>query len=191
MLIIGIYGKMGVGKDYLATKLSNHLTEHCTSNLIMSFADQLKVNAIMAYDKKFENVFITKTGEDRKFLQEYGEKQRNICGKSIWIDYLNTWIKIYKMRNIKVVIIPDVRYLNEIHYIKQKNGIIVKIDAPYRNYKKMMEENLGNEKDIEQISSHASENELNNIQDSTFDVIIDNNDLDTNILKVLKNEIFS
>ena len=146
-MIIGISGKMGTGKDYIAENyimpyIENKLKEKC---LILSFADMLKINLMVRHDIKLNELYGgRKTQEIRKLLQIEGtEKGRNIYGEDIWVRYLEAWYELHKSRGIKYIIIPDVRFKNEYDFIKKNNGIVFRINAPNRNEKRLREE--GNE----------------------------------------------
>lgn len=177
MLLIGLCGKIGVGKDFIAKKLSNYLIKHRVSNVILSFADQLKINSMIGFEKTFEECFISKTESSRKFLQTYGTGCRDEYGENIWIEYLEAWINVLSMRNVKIVIISDVRYKNEFDFIKSQNGMLIKIDAELRNFSKIFEETNGNSEKLKEIQQHVSETTMDNFPDEIYDIIVDNNDI--------------
>lgn len=184
---IGLCGKMGTGKDYIASNIILPFLEKVLSKkvIVWSFADQLKVNAMVENGLKYEDLYIAKTKESRNLLQQKGtEKGRNIHGKDIWVRYLDAWSKILQHKGYEFIIIPDVRFIEEIHYLKAKSGVIFKIDAPYRNQERLKTENT-----IE-ISQHASESNVDQIGDDKFDLIITNdkdNFVDTvSILSLVK-----
>ncbi len=177
-MFIGISGKMGSGKDYIAENyikkyIEEELKEKC---ITISFADMLKINLMVRHDIKLNELYGgRKTQEIRKLLQIEGtEKGRNIYGEDIWIRYLEAWSELHKSRGIKYIIIPDVRFKNEYNFIKKNNGIIFRINSPNRNDKRLREEGDIN---YEIIKNHLSEIELD---DFKFDIII-NNDNDINI----------
>lgn len=187
MKYIGICGKMGTGKDYIASNIimpyiDTILLKKC---IIWSLADQLKVNVMVENNVKYDELYIAKTRESRKLLQEKGtEMGRNIYGKDIWVRYLDAWSKVLQHKGYEFVIIPDVRFIEEIEYIKQKHGLIFKIDAPNRNKQRIEKE------DTFETQFHASEISLDSMSDDCFNCIINNDDskfLDTaTILRFVK-----
>lgn len=177
MILIGLCGKIGVGKDFIAKKLSNYLIKHRTSNVILSFADQLKINSMIGFEKTFEECFVSKTQSSRKFLQTYGTSCREEWGENIWIEYLEAWIKVLSMRNVKIVIISDVRYKNEFDFIKSQNGMLIKINSDLRNFSKIFEETNGDSVKIKEIQQHVSETNMDNFPDEMYDILVDNNDI--------------
>ena len=145
-MIIGIAGKMGCGKDYICNNLIVPLLKkQGLSFLQVSFADQIKVNVMTKNDVSFEDVYVSKSVNTRRLLQIEGtENGRNVLGENVWINYLDNWITVYKSRGIEHFICTDVRFKNELEYIKKSGGIVIKIDAPERNYLRLYRESEGN-----------------------------------------------
>jgi hypothetical protein len=174
-MLIGICGKLGVGKDFITTNYIIPLLEKRGGKYLqLAFADQIKVNVMSKKNIPYEDVYENKTTESRILLQNEGTEERNRIGQNIWTDYLDNWIKVFKSRSIEHFIISDVRFRNELDYIKKNNGILIKIIAPKRNLKRLMNESNGNQEVIDQISSHRSECDLDNVDDSMFDIVIYN-----------------
>lgn len=181
-MLIGITGKMGTGKDYI---LSNYILPYLKSknlrSLQLSFADQIKVNAMVNNNISFEDVYINKTQESRRMLQLQGTEQgRNILGENIWIKYLDAWIKVHKNRGVQVFLNADTRFQNELYYIKENNGFLIKIIAPKRNEKRLQLESKGNDS----IRNHTSECDLDYISNSMYNLVIYNdpeNNLDSSV----------
>ena len=177
---------MGTGKDYFVENyikkfIENELKEKC---LIISFADMIKVNLMVHHNIQLDELYGNKSSKIRNLLQLEGtEKGRNVHGDDIWIRYVKAWSELFMSRGIKYIIIPDVRFKNELEFIKQNNGIIFRIDAPNRNEKRLRNESLNNE-NYEKIKNHQSEIELDNFK---FDIIIDNDNYldDIEIKKIL------
>jgi phosphomevalonate kinase len=186
MFLIGLSGKMGCGKDYIANKyIIPYLESKGRKTMIWSFADQIKVNAMVKYNITYKNVYIEKSKFTRTLLQKEGtEFGRDKYGKDIWIKYLDAWSEIMGHKNVDALIITDVRFLNEIEYIKGKKGMIIRIDADDRNEIRLQKESNGDNNIYTAIKTHISECELDKCTD--FDYVI-NNRTDNNINEV---EIF-
>lgn len=106
---IGLIGKMCSGKTTIANKLKNTYPEY----KITSFAKKIKQLA--------EELFCMKE-KDRKLLQDIGTKMREI-DKDIWIKYV-----LNNIKDDQNVIIDDVRYENEMRYLKNENFILIYLD---------------------------------------------------------------
>lgn len=175
-MIIGICGKMGSGKDYVASKyIIPFLEKHNKKYVELAFADQLKVNVMFKYNVPYSDVYIKKNKETRSLLQQEGtENGRDTINKNIWVDYHKLWSSVLTRNNPETfVITTDTRYSNEFDYIKKSGGILIKVVAPKRNLNRIIQEKL----DSSQIS-HRSECDLDNIPDAQFDIVI-NNDPDS------------
>jgi hypothetical protein len=182
-MIIGIAGKMGCGKDYTCNNLVIPILKYYNHTFLqVSFADQIKINVMTKNQISFDDVYINKTQNTRRLLQLEGtENGREILGKDIWIRYLENWIKVHESRGIQHFICTDVRFSNEFDYIKERGGIVVRIDAPQRNIKRLLSESRGDTKILETLKTHRSECDLDNLGDDRFDLII-KNDPGMNIL---------
>lgn len=167
-ILIGLSGKMGVGKDYIAHNIIlPYLEKKNIKTLIIAFADQIKVNTSVKNNISLSKMYDTKNENIRKLLQKEGtENGRDKYGNNIWIDYVDKWTDIYSKRGIQAFIIIDCRFKNEVEYIKKNNGVIFRIEAPLRN-----KERIYNEKNSLEIQKHISEIDLD---DYKFDNIINN-----------------
>ena len=175
-MLISITGKMGTGKDFV---LTNYILPILKSkNLIncqVSFADQLKVNCIVKGGVSFNDVFVNKTQESRRMLQLEGTEQgRDVYGEDIWIKYFDAWVKLHKSRGIQVFLNADTRFKNELYYIKENDGFLIKVVAPKRNEKRLLLESKGDETVLNSIKSHPSECDLDNLSDSLYNLVIYN-----------------
>lgn len=173
-VIIGLSGKMGSGKDYIASKyIIPFLQSKAVNCLQWSFADQIKVNVMAKRKIAFKDVYIHKTKATRTLLQQEGtENGREVVGKNIWINYFDAWRQVLTARGVEALITSDVRFTNEADYIKSQGGILIKVAAPGRNEQRLQTEAGGNVEDYQRIKSHASECDLDSYSD--FDLVINN-----------------
>jgi hypothetical protein len=181
MKIIGISGKMGSGKNYLAEKILYPYFKNKYNILIIGFGDLMK-NELFARDLTlmYDDLYDKKTFETRNKLQQYGtENGRNKYHKNIWIRGLDIQIETFSRRSGKdtLIIICDVRFKNEYDYIINKGGKVVRIEAPERTLKRYLNEVNNNFDKYNIIKNHISEIELDNHK---FNYII-NNDKPLNI----------
>jgi len=173
-MIIGITGNKQSGKD---TSANYFIKKH---NFIkLSFAQPLKEICKVLFDFNEEQVNGSKKEEidefwkvtPRSIMQFLGtEIFRNEISKIIPNIKENFWTKIMEQKilnnNNKHIVIPDVRFSNEVDLIRKFNGIIIQIHR-----------NTGI------IDFHSSETELNKI---IPDYIIENNDTIDELYKKLK-----
>jgi hypothetical protein len=74
---------------------------------------------------------------------------------------------------LPVFVISDIRFMNEAEYVRSKNGILIRINAPNRTLQRVRSEAKGDTQTMDKIMSHASEISLDEYD---FDNQI-NNDL--------------
>jgi len=177
--VVGISGKAGVGKDFVAKWLANQLP----NSMIVAFADQLKINAMIQHSLSFEEVFEKKTNATRKLLQQTGTEQgRNIHGDDIWLRYMKIWITLHNQRmGVRTFIITDCRFQNEVEFVKQfTNHVTIRVIAPNRHAKRLAEENSQSDTTI---TNHSSECDLDK-SENLFDSCI-YNDSEDDVFKQL------
>ena len=183
MEIIGLLGHQGVGKNYIAEVVLPKLLSK-KNTVVLAFADHFKIECITKHNADFDKVFGQKDYETRKLLQKVGtEEGRDVYGYDIWIKTLYNWIKILNSRGVERFIISDLRFPNEVEWIKSLKGKIIKINAPNR-YQNRLEIETGNDiEKINEIKSHPSELYIDNI--NLYDILV-NNDYNDNIEDQLK-----
>ena len=145
-MIIGISGKAGSGKDTAAKMLevlyanpdisyedfANKRYKNFADILIVHFADALKETAQVLFrlgewetntqeGKKTTINWIGKTV--RELLQGIGQGLRDAIDFDLWVKILFANTKGWSN-----YIIADVRYPNEVKAIKERNGILLRID---------------------------------------------------------------
>jgi hypothetical protein len=135
--IIGISGKAGAGKDFLA----DAIIDEVPSFKKVAFADPLKEYAASMLNRPLEDMY-TQEGKqkvnclgitNRDFLQQLGVKMREIH-PNFWVQMLHN-----KIRNMEDVIITDVRFANEFDAINKWGGLNVRIErlAPQTVWEKL------------------------------------------------------
>lgn len=171
--IIGVAGKMGCGKDYLAHHVIIPLLQgaglRCTT---LCFADQLKINAMVHQDIPFDGVFVHKTPETRALLQSQGtEAGRDVYGKDIWIRYFDAWKQLWQHRGVDAVVCTDIRFRNEVEYIQRQPGaVLMKIVSPLRTMERAANESCRKRGALH----HSSETDIDSIPDDAFDIVVSN-----------------
>jgi len=178
--IIGISGKIGSGKDYIAHNIIGKFFKDINLNVIhLAFGDPVKVNLISERPDiaNFENMYINKSKETRALLQEYSMEMRKKNDK-IWIQQLDAWINIHCSRGVNVIIISDVRFPIEVDFIHKKGGMVFRVISPNRTLEKMKEECNEDLNKVEEFKNHISETALDNYPLTGFDGVLFNDSYD-------------
>jgi len=184
MIIIGLSGKMGSGKNYIAEKIIYPSYKDDYNILIIGFGDLMK-NELYARDKTltYDELYDHKTFETRNKLQQYGtENGRDKYHQDIWIRGLDIQVETFRRRSGDncLVIVCDIRFKNEAEYISMKGGKIIRVISEDRTNERYLKEANGDKKQYENIVNHRSETELDSYK---FDYIINNNKDNLNFTK--------
>lgn len=127
--VVGLSGKAGSGKDYIA---QNVLIPLGYSQF--SFAWHFKVWIVGTGQATWDEVFVTKPPHVRKLLQEEGtERGRNVYGQNVWCETAGVWMRVLAENSgITKFVIPDVRFPNEVEFVQSLGGVVWRIHAPER-----------------------------------------------------------
>jgi hypothetical protein len=189
-IIVGITGKLGSGKDYITNNIvipAITSLHHKYRYLQCAFADQLKINVMTKNYIDYKTIYEQKTPESRIFLQQEGTENGRRLNENIWVNYLDNWMTVHNHRGIDLFVISDVRFKNEHRYIKTQGGIILKVLAPTRNQQRLTTESKNCDYTYKCISTHSSECDLDDLDDSQYSMVIRNDPTDDfNIYKLRK-----
>jgi len=162
MRIIGITGAAGSGKDTLANILVDD-----GQSIIYSMASPLKESASILFGIDIDDFYDRVKKETindvwgftpRELLIKMGtDFGRNVINKDIFIKRAQVELDKHKNSLIGKFIIPDIRFDNEAEFVKNNNGIVIKISRDNR--------------DVVQVN-HETEY---GISDDLVDIHIDNN----------------
>lgn len=178
ILVIGVSGHLGSGKDYLTEHyIRPHFENIGRKVAIVAFADAIKVEAAAKNRVPLKTMYNDKTPEIRRMLQKVGtEMGRNIHGPHIWIDTLKNWMEVRNMRDdVNTFIITDCRFKNEKEWIENLSagwhGAVIRVVAPDRNYERLGQESQGIPELFAAIAYHPSEIDLDDV---VFKHVVDN-----------------
>ena len=184
-MIIGISGKAESGKDTAANMLKilygnpnisyedyNNKNYNKFADIeVIHFADILKETAMTMCVLREEDV-CTQHGKKskiewlgitvRELLQKLGTCIRQNIDEDFWVKSL--WAVVGNWNN---VIIADVRFPNEVNSIKERGGIIIRLN-----------------RDKSRIDYHISETALDDYKE--WDLVIDNNSTKEDLFNTLK-----
>jgi len=195
-MIIGVSGRARVGKDTITGFIKEEFEKnHNRKFYDAAFAFELKNMCKFQFglsddqlwgdkkeepDRRFlkeESVWTSEYQGDtdlieywtpREIMQEMGAFYRKI-DRDFWVKGLRKFLQAEVLKGHKDFIITDVRYKNEVEFIKNRKGFLIRI-----------ERNLEG-KDQIHGATHESETNLDGYKD--FDMYIDNNG-DLNDLKI-------
>ncbi len=139
MKIVGIGYKKGSGKDQFVTFM--HTFIRCTQPGLsikrVSFADKLKDIAHQLYswaDLKQGIYYETHRNKKEVSLPLIGKSPRQIwieVGNRLREVYEETWIDFaLRGTTADIILIPDMRFRNEARAIRNRGGILIKINRP-------------------------------------------------------------
>lgn len=121
MKLIGITGRKRSGKDTVADMIIKQLAPKVVIKI--GFADALKEEVAKATGKSRDFIETNKS-HFRLILQGWGtDFRRELDGKNYWINKLG--VKILALENVDMVIVPDVRFLNEAQFINEAGGMVI------------------------------------------------------------------
>jgi len=136
--LIGLIGRMGVGKDTAGSELVQHygFARVAFAGVLKDLA--LDINPIVLCDSARRLVDVVDAAgwdgakanpEVRRFLQRLGDRIRVRLGDSVWVDRAMAEIAWLRAGGDPVVI-TDVRYANEAEAVRAAGGTIIKITRP-------------------------------------------------------------
>jgi cytidylate kinase len=163
---VAICGKMCSGKTYIADKLSSEFNLEK-----FSFAGKVKEISDELFDITYK---------DRKLLQNIADKMKEI-DKDVWAKYT-----MRQIGNKENVIIDDLRFQNELNYLKQNGFKIIKLliddDTQLLRLSEKYSKDFNNHVSRR---NHNSEIDIDNLE-CDLDIISDENAY-KNIVKFLHN----
>jgi broad-specificity NMP kinase len=167
---IAITGVMCCGK----TTIANYLVQKYNYKKF-SFADDLKKFAVDIFDMRVK---------DRKLLQEFGTKMKEI-DKTIWIRRLDNKIKDIAHN----IVIDDLRFKDEEKYLRLNGFKILKLDIDNNLQNNRLKNTYCNDFNMHlECKNHESEINTNQINYDYYYLI--NNESESNIIKYIDNLIF-
>lgn len=153
MIVIGISGKKRAGKDTAAQIMRAKALASGFTVVRRALADLLKEECATAiseeadhYDLSYENVLkeMNTDGVKEKYrllLQWWGTQfRRHMCGEDYWIRAMRLWIECHTISNEmmqpghpspkQMILIPDIRFPNEVEMVKQLGGFVIRLNRP-------------------------------------------------------------
>lgn len=187
MYKIAISGKAGAGKDTLAKRIPVEFKKITGSNCkykIEALANPIKeiIKIMFPYTKDeilygpsenrktlVDNAFLNNEQLSyRRLLQHLGTEVCRGYNTDIWLNVLSYRENLAEVNNNDIFIVSDCRFYNEFLYLKNNNYIMIRI-----------------KRDNDMQMTHASEVEQEQILDSQFDFVINNNKSKKDLYKTI------
>lgn len=145
ILIIGLVGLAGSGKDTVAQLLQDHWAKSGLVSMCAAFADPIRAMCfdLMQYagvqephqyllDRKLKETVIPELGVSYRHLaQTLGTEWGQQCiGRDVWIRVLDQRLQAYRERKVTHFVIPDVRFAVESDWLRAQGGVIWRIERP-------------------------------------------------------------
>lgn len=129
MRLIGLSGKAGTGKNFLAQQILAPLGfKEC------ALADELKIRGVAVGAGTYDELFHTKPVHIREWLQQEGtECGRDVYGEDMWVNALMARLtRVEEVWGFSSFVVTDVRFPNEVEAIQERGGRVYRIEAPVR-----------------------------------------------------------
>lgn len=133
MQVIGLVGHAGSGKDTVARHL---VRKYCFQR--RALADPLRLLVQRTYalpvrgeyqsDEWLQEWDDLKRGSAwvRRVLQDIGVSCRELLGPDVWMNALRHSLEPWVLK----LVIPDIRFHNELEWLRESNGILMAIERP-------------------------------------------------------------
>lgn len=195
--IIGLSGKIGSGKDtfaeLLAEQLYGKVERHALADklrLITEIISGIRMTTTHEANKPFCNEIRNYTQDQKnivikKFGKTIGEILQ-LVGTDLFRDNYDTdiWVKSFfneelydKLNDGKIIVVPDVRFVNEADYILQEGGCLIRLEG----------DPMGVRENSLRDLNHISETNLDDY--TNFNKVIYNNKKDIQRLKQVVNDL--
>ena len=125
-LLVGLVGRAGSGKDTACCLMREVLRGK--EVVRVAFGDEVKKELADNTGVPFDTI-VAKKKYFRKKLQYWGTEYRRSQDENYWINKIKKEVD-FLMEVSDVVVVTDVRFLNEADFVKERGGIIIKITSP-------------------------------------------------------------
>lgn len=163
LAIIGLAAKIAAGKDHM----SGIISVRC-GFFQLAFADHLKMTLIGRGEMTWEEAFVTKPKWVRERLQQYGtEEVRDKVDPDFWVHALEGWIQtLHRRHRITKFVIGDVRFINEVEWIYENEGFIIRLDSDRESAEEITAEQATHRSEVSLDTYNFPHRVLNNEDDA-------------------------
>jgi hypothetical protein len=195
--LIGISGKIASGKDtfaeLLAEQLHGKVERHALADklrLITEIISGIRMTTTHEANKPFCNEIRNYTQDQKNIVIKQFDKTigetLQLVGTDLFRDNYDTdiWVKSFfneeldtKLNNGKIIVIPDVRFVNEADYILKEGGYLIRLEG----------DPMGVRENSLRDLNHISETNLDDY--TNFSKVIYNDKKDIKALKKVVNDL--
>lgn len=153
MKIVGIAGKAGSGKDFMAKLLQEQM-----DFFPLALADQLKINLHVLEGYGLDKLYGQhRSSLARSRMQKYGtDEMKPLHGEDVWARFLLAWVNVLRRRgDIERFVVPDVRFTVEAEWITRVGGIVIKLEGRERDDMTKAQRRHRSETELEAIEPYA------------------------------------
>lgn len=157
------------GKNTCAEAMVEYYKTKGKKSCIIAFADAVKFTL-----EKYYGITDFKSEQGRSHIQHYATDQCRGVNPTLWVDWVCDWLKATN-DDWDIILIPDLRFQNEMEVMKQEFGDIVKTINIIRP-------DIADISDLtEEQRHHQSESELDNFKKWDYNIINESNQFMTTI----------
>lgn len=195
--VIGISGKIGSGKDtfaeLLAEQLNGKVERYALADklrLITEIISGIRMTTTHEVNKPFCNEIRNYTQDQKNIVIKQFDKTigetLQLVGTDLFRDNYDTdiWVKSLfneeldgKLNDGKIIVVPDVRFVNEANYILQEGGYLIRLEGDPMSVRENSLRDL----------NHISETDLDDY--TNFSKVIYNDKRDIQVLKKVINDL--
>jgi hypothetical protein len=172
---IGIKGLAGHGKDTVANIITDYLSPTIATKV--SFADPLKEILSIVSGIPKDKIDQSKTDTVPEFgmtvrtmLQKIGtDAMRNQVDDEVWIKIAERRIK--DIPRHKIVIFPDVRFENEMNFIKRNKGVLLNVYRPHRMFDDSVYQHISEQGNFEVDYTIINDGSLEDLRRKVYSIM--------------------
>lgn len=163
LAIIGLAAKIAAGKDHMAKVISTR-----RGFFQISFADHLKMTLIARGEMSWEDAYVIKPQWVRDRLQQFGtEDIRDTVDSDFWVKALEGWIQtIHHRHKVTKFIVSDVRFINEVEWIHENEGVVIRLDSDRESVEELTPEQTTHRSEVSLDNYKFHHHILNNEEDA-------------------------
>jgi hypothetical protein len=120
--LITLSGLAGAGKSSVAQLIKSYLSVIGVTSAVFEFGDFPKQSMANLLNKSVEDLYgtVELKNKNRAHLIHYAQMMKFFCGNDVWAKQLLN--KINGLHDLDVIIVPDLRFPEELHVLNGFNG---------------------------------------------------------------------